>query len=180
LTRAGQRRDDRGVDGKLVAAAILALVGCGNPSVTEGTTHTQMPPAAPAPAVSAVPTANLQPLPPRGERANADFKEAATNRDPFRPQSAAQEHKPDRPQFPVAAEPFDLEQLKVAGIVTRGRRIALLEDPNKLGWIVQLGAHVGKNGNWQVDRIDSERVCFLDREQKPSCLKIASDDNNPG
>ncbi len=107
-----------------------------------------------------------------------DFVESEEARDPFRDYTHLFTSK--RPQAlvvqrPVKASEFALDQLKLVGILTRGRASVLLIDGEGFGWILHTGDFVGKaemvsvggtDGNqvpinWKVDLIRDDRVVFI-------------------
>lgn len=141
------------------------------------------PPAAgaahpsPSGVASAGPAADLPPLPPQ-EFTEADFTETDKSRDPFRSFAksfVAQAKGRITVQRVILAERYALDELKPAGIVSRGDVKALLTDPTGLGWIIKVGDYVGKAEvvhtggptgsdvaiNWRVDRIRENDIVFL-------------------
>jgi type IV pilus assembly protein PilP len=180
----GGRRSSRAA----LLAALLLAVGCGGEESLEKTTVKPPAPkgaaAAKAPAkpaasaaVAAAPS-NLPPLPLREFR-EADLTESDQSRDPFRSfESLFLRQAKTRAvlQRQVLVDRFALDELKLAGVVTRGSPRAMLVDPTALGWIVQVGDFVGKAElvhaggstggldvavNWRVDRIRESDVVFV-------------------
>jgi type IV pilus assembly protein PilP len=151
--------------------------------------------AAPAPAAGqgagadagAAPASNLPEIPAR-QFTEADFSETDNNRDPFRGFAGmfAQQAKGQRVlQRQVLVDRYSLDELKLAGVVTRGPARALFTDPTGLGWILKVGDYVGKpeivhtggpSGtdvaiNWRVDRIREGDVVFV--REDPAHPEIA-------
>ncbi len=174
----------------LAAAPLLfAAAGCGgddDPGLT--TAPTAKPagsgPAKPpktkggkaAPTVAPVPS-DLPPLPLK-EFQEADFAETDRSRDPFRSYETLffrQSKAKVTLQRQVLIDRFALDELKLAGIITRGQERALLTDPTGLGWVAKVGDFVGKaelvhSGgptgtdvaiNWRIDRIREGDVVFV-------------------
>jgi type IV pilus assembly protein PilP len=152
-------------------------------------------PAAPAPAAGAragadagaAPPSDLPEIPAR-QFTEADFSETDKNRDPFRGFAGlfAQQAKGRSVlQRQVLVDRYSLDELKLAGVVTRGPGRALFTDPTGLGWILKVGDYVGKpeivhtggpSGtdvaiNWRVDRIRESDVVFV--REDPSHPEIA-------
>ena len=115
---------------------------------------------------------------PAVEFAEADFVESEESRDPFRDYTHMFVRKTtvdNIRQRKVKAEPFALDELKLVGIITRGRHSVMLTDPNGYGWVLYTGDFVGKaelvsaggtDGtevaiNWRVDRIRNKDVVFI-------------------
>ena len=108
----------------------------------------------------------------------ADFVESEDSRDPFRDYSRLfVKVKPlpkDNPRK-VKAGNSALDELRLAGIVTRSRPRAMLTDGSGFGWVVFTGDYVGKAEmvstggtdaqdvaiNWRVDRIRPTGVVFI-------------------
>lgn len=112
------------------------------------------------------------------EFTEADFVESEQSRDPFRDYAHLFVEKSDREvqkQRKVKADTFALDELKLVGIITRGRSSVMLTDPNGYGWVLYTGDFVGKpelvsvggtDGaevaiNWRVDRIRPADVVFI-------------------
>jgi type IV pilus assembly protein PilP len=136
-------------------------------------------PAAPAPTATAQAEAEKpSKVMPIVEFTESDFVESEESRDPFRNYSYlyARKTRTDRiVQRKVKASPFALDELKLVGIITRGRPSVMLTDPNGYGWLLYTGDFVGKpelisvggtDGtevaiNWRVDRIRPTDVVFI-------------------
>jgi type IV pilus assembly protein PilP len=112
------------------------------------------------------------------EFTEADFVESEESRDPFRDYGYlfAKKSTSERiVQRKVKAAQFALDELKLVGILTRGRSSVMLTDPNGFGWLLYTGDFVGKpelvsaggtDGaevaiNWRVDRIRPTDVVFI-------------------
>jgi type IV pilus assembly protein PilP len=153
-----------------------------------------VPAAAPGPAGSgragAAASASANPLAELPERVftEADFSETDKNRDPFRgfAQVFAQQAKGKAVrQVVVVCDRYALDELKLAGVITRAETRALFIDPNNVGWSVQMGDYVGKPEivraggiagvdvaiNWRVDRIRDGDVVFV--REDPAHPEIA-------
>lgn len=133
----------------------------------------------PVASASASADSSADTLPAVAEFGPDDFVESEEARDPFRdfshlfnakaPEARAQA------QRPVKASDYALDELKLVGILTRGRASVLLTDPKGFGWIVHTGDAIGKaemvsvggtDGsqvpiNWKVDLIRDDRVVFI-------------------
>ncbi len=172
----------------LFVAVIVLLTACGDDPVvgpTVGGTNKPFAPRSAAPAASAKPgasaaasvEANLPPLPVE-EFTEADFAATDKSRDPFRSFAktfVAQAKGRTNIQRVILAERFALDELKLAGIVSRGDVKVLLTDSTGLGWIVKVGDYVGKAEvvhtggptgsdvaiNWRVDRVRENDVVFV-------------------
>lgn len=152
------------------------------------------PPAAgaPAPAGSARAgaSASANPLGDLPERVftEADFAETDRNRDPFRGFAsvfAQQARGKTTIQRQVVVDRYALDELKLAGVITRSEPRALFVDPNNVGWVIHTGDYVGKPEivraggaagvdvaiNWRVDRIREGDVVFV--REDPSHPEIA-------
>jgi type IV pilus assembly protein PilP len=107
-----------------------------------------------------------------------DFVESEDSRDPFRDYTHLFTSKTPEAQVvqrPVKASEYALDELRLVGILTRGRASVLLTDPSGFGWILNVGDFVGKaemvsvggaDGtevpiNWKVDLIREDRVVFI-------------------
>lgn len=158
----------------LAVSLLFTATGC------EEEVMTSQPGAAPAATASASADEDaLDKPPPIREFGPDDFVEAEESRDPFRDFAHLFSTKaPDRivdKQRVVKASDYALDELKLTGILTRGRASVLLTDPKGFGWILHTGDHVGKaemvsvggtDGNevpinWKVDRIGDDRVVFI-------------------
>ena len=130
----------------------------------------------PTSSVAAVPS-DLPPLPLK-EFQEADFAETDRSRDPFRSYEKLfyKEAKTKVTlQREVLIDRFALDELQLAGIITRGQERVLLTDPTGLGWVAKVGDFVGKaelvhSGgptgtdvaiNWRIDRIRDGDVVFI-------------------
>lgn len=153
------------------------------------------PPAAagaPAPAGSARAgaSASTNPLGDLPERVftESDFSETDRNRDPFRGFAsvfAQQARGKTTIQRQVVVDRYALDELKLAGVITRTEPRALFVDPNNVGWVIHTGDYVGKPEivraggaagvdvaiNWRVDRIREGDVVFV--REDPSHPEIA-------
>ncbi|HRI72336.1 MAG TPA: pilus assembly protein PilP [Polyangium sp.] len=150
------------------------------------------PAAAPAPGGSARAgaMASANPLGDLPERVftESDFAETDKNRDPFRGFAsvfAQQARGKTTIQRQVVVDRFALDELKLAGIITRSEPRALFVDPNNVGWVIHTGDYVGKPEivraggaagidvaiNWRVDRIRDGDVVFV--REDPSHPEIA-------
>jgi type IV pilus assembly protein PilP len=151
-----------------------------------------VPPGVPAPGGSAraAASASANPLAELPERVftEADFAETDKNRDPFRGFAmvfAQQARGKTTIQRQVVVDRYALDELKLAGIITRGGSSALFIDPNNVGWVVHTGDYVGKPEivraggaagvdvaiNWRVDRIREGDVVFV--REDPAHPEIA-------
>ena len=167
----------------LVLACVLGLgAGCGDDDIMTG------PPPVPAASGSARASASASAGAPSGPDADAgafvaefsenDFVESDDSRDPYRSFAAlflTQAKARTVVQRKVRASQFALDELKLAGIITRGDPRALVTDPGGLGWVLHSGDYVGKSEivstggptgvdvalNWRVDRIRETDVVFL-------------------
>lgn len=172
----------------LAAPLLLSSAGCGDEETGESISAGPAGKAAPKPgAKGAAPAgaaggpapepSNLPPLPVK-EFKDRDFTETASSRDPFRSfESLFSEEGPRRvgPQRDVLASEYSLEELKLAGIISRGDGRVLLTDPKGVGWIARNGDFVGRaeavsaggtsrlevQMNWRVDRIRENDVVFV-------------------
>jgi type IV pilus assembly protein PilP len=108
----------------------------------------------------------------------SDFVESDESRDPFRSFAALfmnQAKARTVVQRKVSASQYALDELKLAGIITRSGPRAMVIDPVGLGWVLQQGDYVGKPElvstggptgvdvalNWRVDRVRDTDVVFL-------------------
>lgn len=149
---------------------------------------------APAPAGSgragAAASASANPLAELPERVftEADFSETDKNRDPFRGFAlvfAQQARGKTTIQRQVIIDRYALDELKLAGVITRAEPRALFVDPNNVGWVIHTGDYVGKPEivraggaagidvaiNWRVDRIREGDVVFV--REDPAHPEIA-------
>ncbi len=136
---------------------------------------------------AAVPDPNAVELPER-VFTESDFSETDKNRDPFRGFAlvfAQQARGKTVIQRQVIIDRYALDELKLAGVVTRSETRALFIDPNNVGWVVRTGDYVGKpeivraggaagidiSINWRVDRIRDGDVVFV--REDPAHPEIA-------
>jgi type IV pilus assembly protein PilP len=164
------------------------------PAAPAGSAPTTTAAEAPGPAGSgragaaANPSAN--PLGELPERVftEADFAETDKNRDPFRGFAsvfAQQARGKTNIQRQVVVDRYALDELKLAGVITRAEPRALFIDPNNVGWVIHTGDYVGKPEivraggaagidvaiNWRVDRIRDGDVVFV--REDPAHPEIA-------
>lgn len=198
-----ERRGTKPVILSLAAAAlpVMLFAGC----------EDDPPPPPPKPAASAAPapapeaaaassagpgqgraaaSASANPLAELPERVftEADFAETDKNRDPFRGFAsvfAQQARGKTTIQRQVVVDRYALDELKLAGVITRAEPRALFVDPNNVGWVIHTGDYVGKPEivraggaagvdvaiNWRVDRIRDGDVVFV--REDPSHPEIA-------
>ncbi len=135
-------------------------------------------------------SASANPLSELPERVftEADFAETDKNRDPFRGFAfvfAQQARGKTTIQRQVVVDRYALDELKLAGVITRAETRALFIDPNNVGWVVHTGDYVGKPEivraggaagidvaiNWRVDRIRDGDVVFV--REDPAHPEIA-------
>jgi Tfp pilus assembly protein PilP len=94
---------------------------------------------------------------------NEDFKESASNRDPFRSflTTFATQVINVKPQHRILLSKFALEELKLIAVVGGGSTApkAMFVDPTGMGVTVQRGDHVGKV-DALVTRVAQDRVFF--------------------
>jgi len=118
----------------------------------------------------------------------ADFAETDKNRDPFRGFAivfAQQARGKTTIQRQVVVDRYALDELKLAGVITRAEPRALFIDPSNVGWVIHTGDYVGKPEivraggaagidiaiNWRVDRIRDGDVVFV--REDPAHPEIA-------
>lgn len=185
---------------------VMLSAGCGDdpppppkpaasaPAAPAGSAPTTTAADAPGPAGSgragaaANPSAN--PLAELPERVftEADFAETDKNRDPFRGFAsvfAQQARGKTNIQRQVLVDRYALDELKLAGVISRAEPRALFIDPNNVGWVIHTGDYVGKPEivraggaagidvaiNWRVDRIRDGDVVFV--REDPAHPEIA-------
>jgi type IV pilus assembly protein PilP len=188
------KRLGRKLESALLAAMCAAPValgtGCGDETLGGSGNGAPAGTAAPKPAgsakaavkpkatatVAAAPS-NLPPIPLK-EFQEADFAETDRSRDPFRSFESVfyrQSKTKVTLQREVLIDRFALDELKLAGIITRGPARALLTDPTGLGWVTKVGDFIGKAElvhaggptgtdvpiNWRIDRIRDGDVVFI-------------------
>ena len=181
----------RRVNGTLAISLCLGLsfgpLGCEDEVMDPSEVAAPQEGAAPPPAAtaSAVPKGGKPGAEGEGKRpiaivefTEADFVESEESRDPFRDYGYlfAKKSTSERiVQRKVKASQFALDELKLVGILTRGRSSVMLTDPNGFGWVLYTGDFVGKpelvsaggtDGtevaiNWRVDRIRPSDVVFI-------------------
>jgi type IV pilus assembly protein PilP len=171
----------------------LALSGCGGGDEGEKKPAAQNTAASPQvegegspgakgtadPKKKGAPPPQEQKVMPAVEFTEADFVESEDSRDPFHEFSALFVRKTrtqsSESQRKVKASSFALDELKLSGIISRGRPSVMLTDPSGFGWILYTGDFVGKpeliatggtDGqevaiNWRVDRIRPTDVVFI-------------------
>ena len=164
--------------GSVVAILLPLLAGCEDDEIIDGS---QQGPAAAQATASASASAEAEDAPTAlaaVEFTESDFVESEESRDPFRDYSYlfVKQKTTDRvQQRKVKASDFALDELKLAGIITRGRASAMLIDHNGFGWVAYVGDYIGKaelvsaggtDGtevaiNWRVDRIRPTDVVFI-------------------
>lgn len=146
--------------------------------------------ATPAGSARAAASAAANPLADLPERVftEADFAETDKNRDPFRGYAfvfAQQARGKTTIQRQVVVDRYALDELKLAGVISRAEPRALFIDPNNVGWVVHTGDYVGKAEivraggaagidvaiNWRVDRIRDGDVVFV--REDPAHPEIA-------
>jgi len=198
------RHERRGAKPVLTSLAVAVL-----PVMLFGGCEDDPPPPPPKPAASAAPapapeaagaapagaarpgaSASANPLAELPERVftESDFSETDKNRDPFRGFAnvfAQQARGKTTIQRQVVVDRYALDELKLAGVITRAEPRALFVDPNNVGWVIHTGDYVGKPEivraggaagvdvaiNWRVDRIRDGDVVFV--REDPSHPEIA-------
>jgi type IV pilus assembly protein PilP len=160
------------------------------PPEASGGAAAEQPAAAGAGRGRGAASASANPLSELPERVftEADFSETDKNRDPFRGFAmvfAQQARGKTTIQRQVVVDRYALDELKLAGVITRAESRALFIDPNNVGWVVRTGDYVGKPEivraggaagidvaiNWRVDRIRDGDVVFV--REDPAHPEIA-------
>lgn len=162
-----------------LAALLMVVPGCGEDDIIDGSQNAV--PVAQGTA-SATATAAADEDAPTAlaavEFTESDFVESEESRDPFRDYSYlfVKQKTTDRvQQRKVKAADFALDELNLAGIITRGRSSVMLIDQTGFGWVAYVGDYIGKaelvsaggtDGtevaiNWRVDRIRPTDVVFI-------------------
>ena len=132
------------------------------------------PKPAPAPAASSAEVAHVSqsvttPAPPVVAPPSGPSGPSGSDRDPFA-QQAAPKVAPPRSDIDLArkAKKYNVEQLRLVGIVSGEEQRAMFVDPRGKGWIVERGDRVGRAElhvdhftGWRVDRIRSEEVVLI-------------------
>jgi Tfp pilus assembly protein PilP len=158
-----------------LVGAILLIAACGDDAKDRAAPPPHAPP--PRPAGSAPPGSPVAALQPGVEQSkeallqevrkrqltNDDFKESATNRDPFRSflTTFATQVVNVKPQHRILLEKFALEELKLIAIVGGNgtQPKAMFVDPTGTGITVIRGDHVSK-ADALVTRVAPDRVFF--------------------
>jgi type IV pilus assembly protein PilP len=95
-------------------------------------------------------------------------------RDPFRPHyvdQALEEEAETRGRTLTELEKFEIDQLKLTGIVTgTSRPSALIEDPNGEGHTVVVGTLIGRHGG-RVSKIKRDEVIITEEFRDPATNK---------
>ena len=142
---------------RLCLMSVLLLAACGNDAAERAAPPPHAPPPRPA-APAGSPVAALQPGVEQSKEqllqevrkrqlTNEDFKETATNRDPFRSflSTFATQVVNVKPQHRILLDKFALEELKLVAIVQSGDYPrAMLVDPTSKGWVVKRGDYIGR------------------------------------
>ncbi len=165
--------------GSVLAALLMIVPACGEDEIIDGSQA-----GSPAAAASATATAtaaaddDAPSVLAAVEFTESDFVESEESRDPFRDYSYlfVKQKTTDRvQQRKVKASDFALDELNLAGIITRGRASVMLIDQTGFGWVAYVGDYIGKaelvsaggtDGtevaiNWRVDRIRPTDVVFI-------------------
>lgn len=143
-----------------VAAAMLTLSACGD-EAAEG---------APTPAAPENPAgATVQSKKPKRQTPPAPFTYSPIGkRDPFRSYLAdikASEAESGRPM--QETELYELDQYRLTALVTgTSQPKAMVEDPEGVGHVVQVGSRIGKNGG-RVTRISAKGVLIVEEFVNP-------------
>jgi type IV pilus assembly protein PilP len=125
-----------------IAIRLLAVVGVLSAGVGRSAEETGMEPLPPA---GALPQAGPVAIPP------SDIK-----RDPFRPFTVRPAGPKTVPKTPL--EQFDIGAMKlVAVIMSATNPKAMVEDTNGLGYTIQIGTRIGRNGG-VVRKIQTDQV----------------------
>jgi Tfp pilus assembly protein PilP len=159
---------------RLLLGSVLLMAACGG----DAKDRAAPPPSKPAPRAAAAPAgspvAALQPGVEQSKEAllqevrkrqlnNDDFKESATNRDPFRSflTTFATQVVNVKPQHRILLEKFAIEELKLIAIVGGNGTSpkAMFVDPTGTGITVVRGDHVSK-ADALVTRVAPDRVFF--------------------
>lgn len=165
--------------GAFLVALVMLTSACGEDDIIDGSQQG-------APAAEASPSASASAAADDGaptalaavEFTESDFVESEESRDPFRDYSYlfVKQKTTDRvQQRKVKAADFALDELDLAGIITRGRASVMLIDQTGFGWVAYVGDYIGKaelvsaggtDGtevaiNWRVDRIRPTDVVFI-------------------
>ena len=176
----------RSIASLLVALLVPVTLGCeeevvqskagASPSAAAGSA--KPPSTAPAPAV-------------KQDFQEGDFVETEKSRDPFRSFTSllVEETKTRiKSQRDVVLNEFAIDELKLAGIVTRVEPRAMLIDPTGKGHVVRRGQFVGRPElvqmgtqggyeiNWRVDRIRAGDIVLVREDPKnpdvPTATKV--------
>ena len=163
--------------GSVLAALLILVPACGEDDIIDGSK--QGSPAAQATATASAAADEDAPTALAAvEFTESDFVESEESRDPFRDYSYlfVKQKTTDRvQQRKVKAADFALDELDLAGIITRGRASVMLIDQTGFGWVAYVGDYIGKaelvsaggtDGsevaiNWRVDRIRPTDVVFI-------------------
>ena len=157
----------------VIAACAVGMLGCEDEVMAPPPVNTQ-----PKAKTTATSSASADSGPEAREFSSDDFVESEESRDPFRDYAHMFSTKaPEKRvvQRPVKASDYALDELKLVGILTRGRPSVLLTDPKGFGWILHTGDFIGRaemvsvggtDGsevpiNWKVDLIRDDRVVFI-------------------
>ena len=143
----------------LVLVALL-LAGCGNDAPAPRTGPVPPQPGAASTAPTAAPTAVPQAV---------ELVEYAYNpigkRDPFRTFITSQEE--DDIASPTPLQRYEIEQYRLTGIVWGvDRPRALMEDPEGVGHVVELGTYVGRKWG-KVTRIRADKIVITEEYLTP-------------
>jgi Tfp pilus assembly protein PilP len=159
---------------RLTTAALLLMAACGNDAADRAAPPPHPPPKSAAAAPPGSPVAALQPGVEQSKDSllqevrkrqltNDDFKETATNRDPFRSflSTFATQVVNVKPQHRILLDKFALEELKLQAIVGGNglQPKAMFVDPTGTGQSVVRGDHVSK-ADALVTRVAPDRVFF--------------------
>ncbi len=184
----------------LIAAATVALTGCGD-AAAPGTASSAKPGAAAkkpstkgAGKTPAAAPSDLPPLPAR-EFHPRDFDESELSRDPFRSfeeMFRAQAQRKSVVQREVLAPKHSLDQLRIIGLVGGGTARVMMADPSGFGWVIKVGDFVGRpevvrtggaggtevSVNWRLDRIRPNDAVFIredpTRPDVPATTRVVS------
>lgn len=149
--------------------AIAALIGCGEDEPT---------PAAPTPAAknpAATPAVPAAPPSDSGQETAGGYQYTTVGkRDPFRSYIADLRElaRSSDERRPETTEKFELDQYRLTGLVTgTSQPQAMVEDPDGMGYVLRVGARLGKNGG-RVTRIAVDQIVVTEEFRAPTGERI--------
>ena len=151
----------------LLPLLAIACVRCGGEDENQPPPQPKPVPKA-ATAAPAVPDANAQDNTPKYSYSPVG------KRDPFRSYIAdlRESARNEEARNPETTEKYELDQYRLTGLVTgTSQPQAMVEDPDGMGYVLRVGARLGKNGG-RITRIATDQIVVTEEFRAPTGERI--------